>query len=270
MEDIQLDFCLLIPCYNNFEGLILSLKTVIYDPGRFMAVVVDDGSKKPVIASAIKAETKIDYPVIVLRNEKNMGITSALNTGLQWIEENTAAKYIARLDCGDECDPGRFYKQMNYMDKHPETGLLGTWCLFENKKLFFRYYYKTPLDHERIKKAMHFRNVFIHPTVVFKTSLVKKAGNYPYDFAYAEDYAFFWELIKSSPAHILGEFLVRSEINNKGISFKNRQKQLASRARVVAKYGTNPFLRIVGMLRIKALRLIPKQLALRLKTIRGQ
>ncbi|HEV8284093.1 MAG TPA: glycosyltransferase [Chitinophagaceae bacterium] len=265
MTEKQLDFCLLIPCYNNLEGLILSLKSVFYDADRFVAVIVDDGSTIPITNEAISKRIKPDYLITILRNDKNRGITDSLNKGLRWIEQNVRATYVARLDCGDICDPNRFYRQIDYMTKHPDTGLLGSWCLFEDKQSLHRYQYKTPTDHEQIMKAMHFRNVFIHPTVIFKTEILKKTGYYPSDFNYAEDYAFFWKLIKISPSHILDDFLVTCETNNEGISSKNRKKQLLARAKCVAKNGTDPILKIVGMLRIKALSIIPKRLALLLK-----
>jgi glycosyltransferase involved in cell wall biosynthesis len=249
------------------EGLILSLQTVFYYPHRFAVVVVDDGSEVPVTMEAINTKIKIDYPVTILRNDKNKGITEALNKGLIWIEENAKTKYIARLDCGDLCDSNRFYKQVDYMDKHPHASLLGTWCVFENKKTSFKYQYKTPINHEQIKKAMHFRNVFIHPTVIFNASFLKRTGYYPKNFMFAEDYAFFWKLIKAGPSHILNEFLVTCEINKEGISLKNRQKQLAGRAKVIAEYGTNFFYKIIGRLRIKVLHILPKQLVLRLKKL---
>jgi len=263
----EFDFCLLIPCYNNFDGLILSLETVYYYSNRVMIVVVDDGSQSPVTITAIKSAIKTDYPLIVIRSDRNNGITDALNKGLRWIELNTKTKYIARLDCGDLCHPDRFYKQIDYMNNHSDTGLLGSWCVFENKNSSFKYRYKTPTEHQPIKRAMHFRNVFIHPTVIFKTNLLEKIGYYPYDFDHAEDYAFFWELLKITRYHILNEFLVTSEINEKGVSFRNRQKQLGSRVRIIDKYGTNPVLKFIGILRINALRLFPKRFILPLKTL---
>src|SRR5882672_5841045 len=95
-----LDFALLIPCYNNFAGLIESLKSVSYKNYNYLIVVVDDGSAEPLTTDDIKKEIGIDKPIVVLSNEKNLGITKALNKGLAWIEENTSSKYIARLDCG--------------------------------------------------------------------------------------------------------------------------------------------------------------------------
>jgi glycosyltransferase involved in cell wall biosynthesis len=265
IENKELDFCLLIPCYNNLEGLILSINSVEYHSDHFIIVVVDDGSEVPVTVKTIKEKITNNYTLIVLRNEMNKGITNALNKGLKWIEENTASKYVARLDCGDLCKNNRFFRQVDYMDKHPETGLLGSWCVFETKTKSNRYYYKTPIDHKNIIRAMHLKNVFIHPSVMFKTDLLSRVGYYPEGFKYVEDYAFFWQLIKIEPSHILNEFLITCEINEEGISFKNRRKQLVNRLRIIAKYGTNPFLKLVGMLRIHALRFFPQRLVLPLK-----
>ena len=228
-------------------------------------VIVDDGSQTPVSGYDLKSKIQNHFKISVLRNEINKGITLALNKGLSWIRENTECRFIARLDCGDMCESSRFYKQMNYMNDHPETGLLGSWCIFENKDTSKRYFYKTPLEHRAIRRKMYFKNVFIHPTVIFRASLLKEVGYYPYDFQYTEDYAFVWQLITMSPSHILNEYLVVCEINRQGISFKNRKKQLKSRLKVVLKYGTHPFLKIAGVLRIYALLLLPKELVLLLK-----
>src|SRR5215470_2449775 len=107
MDHEQLDFCLLIPCYNNPQGLMASLESVFYDGDRFAVVIVDDGSSVPVCAEQIKSELRNISLITVLRSEQNRGITDALNHGLQWIEEHLTVKYIARLDCGDSCHPYR-------------------------------------------------------------------------------------------------------------------------------------------------------------------
>jgi glycosyltransferase involved in cell wall biosynthesis len=266
-ENSPIHFCLLIPCYNHFEGLVAALETVFYPGDLFIIVVVDDGSEVPVSAQAIKSRIAIDYALTVLRNPENKGITYSLNKGLEWIKENAKVKYIARLDCNDLCTPDRFSKQVNYLDEHPDVGLLGSWCVFENKKKSLKYYYKTPTDHDSILRDMHLRNILIHPTVMFRKTLLETAGNYPYDFVHAEDYAFFWQLIKVSHCSILNEFLVTCEIDEEGLSLKNREKQLLSRMKVIGRFGTNPFLKTIGVMRAAILLLIPKQMFLNIKNL---
>jgi glycosyltransferase involved in cell wall biosynthesis len=266
----QIDFCLLIPCYNNTEGLLVSLKKVHYRPNQFLVVIVDDGSTIPVSENKIADAVGKDFPIRLLRTEKNHGITAALNMGLDWITGHVRANYIARLDCGDLCHTDRFVLQVQYLDDHREIGLLGSWCRFENKDGSGGYAYKTPTDHEGIIRAMHFRNVFIHPTVMFRTSLLAQTGLYPTDHEYAEDYALFWKMIKVERSHILDKFLVTCEINPKGISYANRGKQLAARWKVIKEFAPDQLLRISAFIRLKVLLIMPKRLALQLKKIRKQ
>ena len=155
--------------------------------------------------------------------------------------------------------------QVQYLDDHPETGLVGSWCKFEEKETSLKYSYTTPTDHKAIIKAMYFRNVFIHPTVMFRSSLLKKVGYYPMGFEYAEDYAFFWKLILVSQSFILDKFLVICEINRRGLSFKNRSKQLTARWKVIDNFSNSLPLKIAAFIKLKLLHILPKGLALRLK-----
>ncbi len=264
---LSIDFCLLIPCYNNFRGLTESLQSVQYDNERLLILVVDDGSVEAISRDKILEQVGKEKPVMVLRNEQNSGITETLNKGLRWIRENTVAKYIARLDCGDTCDPQRFFLQVDYLNANPGIGLLGTWCRFTEKSTGLTYEYKTPLIHEEIAREMHLRNVFIHPTVMFRADLLETAGYYPDQYPHAEDYAYFWKMIQVTQTAVLDRILVTCELNRHGISFTNKSKQLAARRRVVKAFGTNRWLKIKGMLRLNLLFFLPKGLSLRLKQL---
>lgn len=257
------DFCLLIPCYNNAKGLLESLNSVEYPDDKYLVVIVDDGSTVALNAGLISAGLKKIMPFILLHNEKNEGITSSLNRGLDWIEENTMTKYIARLDCGDIVAADRFLKQVEFLDLHKEVVLLGSWCKFTEKKTGHGFLYKTACTHKEIVKEMHFRNVFIHPAVMFRASVLKKNNlRYPVDFMHAEDYAFFWTLINAGQSFIVNDFLTTCEINSKGISLQNRGKQLRSRIRVINKFATSSSVKILSYLRMSVLFLIPYRLLL--------
>ena len=112
---------------------------------------------------------------------------------------------------------------------------------------------------------MHFRNVFIHPTVMFRKEMLKIIGYYPLQFDYAEDYAFFWNMINKGETAIIDEFLVTTEISKTGLSYKNRGKQLVARARVTRVFGKSIVLEIVAYMRLLLLFILPKQIILRLK-----
>lgn len=257
------DFCLLIPCYNNAEGLLESLNSVEYPDDKYLVVIVDDGSTIALSAGLISTGLKKAIPFVLLHNEKNEGITHTLNKGLDWIEENTKTKYIARLDCGDIVTADRFLKQVEFLDLHKEVVLLGSWCKFAEKKTGQGFLYKTACTHKAIVREMHFRNVFIHPAVMFRASVLEKNKlRYPVNYMHAEDYAFFWTLINAGQAFILDNFLTTCEINEKGISSRNRGKQLRSRIKVINKFATSPWLKILSYFRMSVLFLTPYRLLL--------
>lgn len=258
------DFCLLIPCYNNTAGLRASLQTVRYTPNLFLIVVVDDGSDVPVSREDLTNDG-LDLPVHLIRLKQNSGITVALNTGLAWIVENTTSKYIARLDCGDRCRPDRFFKQIAFLDRQPAVGLLGSWCVFKEERSGDSFNYKAPLADMEIKKAMHLRNVFIHPTVMWRSRLLPESSVYPYNFPHAEDYAFFWALLKRTKGAILNEFLVTCSIRANGISSRHRRQQLKSCEKVIRLYGDMPVRKWFGILLTQLRMVVPQKVIFLLK-----
>jgi glycosyltransferase involved in cell wall biosynthesis len=260
----DLHFCVLIPVYNNPEGLLRSLRTINYPSEHHLVVVVDDGSREP-ITPDLWENASLSSPIHLIRLPRNKGITATLNAGLEWITAHTSARYVARLDCGDTCHPDRFRAQVAYMDAHPAVGLLGTWCTFSTPDGTVSYRYTTPLQHEAIEKELHLRNVFIHPTVMLRTALLQTTGFYPYDYPHAEDYALFWALIKVSRGAILDRFLVTCEISPRGLSLGNRQAQLKSRWGVVRHFGNNQTMKLLGFIKTKLFLFVPQRLILWLK-----
>src|SRR6185437_5198279 len=96
-----LDFLLLIPFFNNREGLVRSLRSVDYDPGKCAVLIIDDGSSEPLSAVALLREADTALNIEIIRLSINQGIAIALNEGLDFLAKRDDYKYIARLDCGD-------------------------------------------------------------------------------------------------------------------------------------------------------------------------
>ncbi|MET0638199.1 MAG: glycosyltransferase [Chitinophagaceae bacterium] len=264
-DNSPIDFCVLIPCYNNYEGLVRSLKTIVYDSNRFVVVVVDDGSRDAVALEQLRQDVVTEMDIRVLTMEQNGGITKALNAGLKWILENLDTRFIARLDCGDLCDRQRFSRQFKLMNEDPSLVLTGTWCYFRESFSGRQYSYITPTHDEKIRLEMYTRNVFIHPTVMMRSDKVQIVGFYPDNFELAEDYALFWNLLKLGKAAVIGEFLVICEIRKGGLSFSNKSKQLAARWKVIKMLGSDPVLKLKGYSRLLGLFILPKEVILWLK-----
>ena len=258
------DICVLIPCYNDLEGLVTSINSINYDINRFVVLVVDDGSQQAINKDWLYQRVPITVNIKMLRNEQNEGITNALNRGLEYVYVNCLAAFVARLDCGDVCTPNRFYRQLTFFKQHPSVDLVGSWCYFKNPLTGVCYKFTTPTQHKAIRHSMYFRNVFIHPTVMWR-AVSLKSFRYPRNYPHAEDYGLFYDIVLNKKAAIIDDFLVTCEINPRGISFQNRFDQLRSRLKVIRDYGTNKWWVAAGTLKLLLLMALPHQIVYNIK-----
>lgn len=221
---------ILIPHYNDVEGLKKSIRSVADCGFDADVLVVDDGSSVKPSADemiAIYKQTRIIYSL------SNRGIESAMNIGLKEIISVNRYKYIARLDCGDTCLKDRLVKQYRFLENNPDVYLLGTAGQYvdgQGKKLWVFY---PPCGHDKIKTRMFVNNMFIHPSVMFRTEAIKTVGFYPSGYPCAEDYALFFAMVKKFKTANLPDILINKEISPGAISIKNRKKQMRSRLRII-------------------------------------
>jgi glycosyltransferase involved in cell wall biosynthesis len=253
------DFILIIPYFNDKVGLLKSLDSVHYKPDLFGVIVVDDGSSPPLSVNDLKTPELNAYRIHILRSDANQGVVKALNLALGYLEGKADFKYIARLDCGDICINNRFEKQVHFLDTHPGVGLVGSRVKFRNYENDTEYLYENETLHAAIEREMHFRCSFIHPAVMFRREVTEDLGRYPENYEHCEDYAYFYRIIKKYESANLPEVLLISEVSEKGVSARNRTKQMLSRMRVVNDFGTDTLLKMAGLLKLSVLLLVPRR-----------
>ncbi|KAA1244328.1 glycosyltransferase [Aquimarina sp. RZ0] len=235
----------LIPHYNNQEELLKSIQS-IDDKIDVDILVVDDGSVSDIDEKLLK-DSYSNGVILFEYLKKNSGIEIALNTGLKKIQE-LDYKYIGRLDCGDYCLKNKFTKQIEYLDSNPEVKLLGSWVnIMDKGKLL--YVLKHPTSYDEIKKKMYLNTMFVHPSVVFQTSIIEDIGYYPINYKAAEDYAYFFNIINEFKSENFPEPLLDYIIDENSISSKKRKRQVYSRIRVILCNFSFGFYPIYGLFR---------------------
>ena len=164
----------------------------------------------------------------MLRLQKNGGIVCALNFGLKEILAR-GFEYVARLDAADLNRQGRFQRQYERMQADPNLHMLGSNAVFRNEandeELFVT---NLPTSYERARRWMVFRNCFIHPTVMIRTSCLKEIGLYDGGFPHIEDYELFWRIIEKFRAENIDEPLVDCYVREGGISVRHLRQQMLS------------------------------------------
>ena len=145
---------------------------------------------------------------ISLTSEPEKGIVPALNTGLG-IAKRHNSKYIFRQDADDFWYPNKMAKQLEFLDTNPEVDILGTGIRFVNTSFEPGGNFLYPETDQEIKANMlSGRNSIAHPTVAFRSSILKHTGGYDDTFPFAEDFSLWLRCIKWHKFANLGEILL--------------------------------------------------------------
>ena len=113
--------------YNCSNTLDISLKSIFNQTYTDWEIIMcDDGSSDDTFEIAKKYQ--IDYPekVVLLKNERNMGVNATLNKCLKMAK----GEYIARQDGDDISLPDRFKKEIEFLDLHKEFAFVSTHMSF--------------------------------------------------------------------------------------------------------------------------------------------
>ena len=136
--------------------------------------------------------------------KKNIGRTNCLNYGLKF----TKGKYIAVLDSDDIAIKNRFVDQTKYFENNKEIWLLGSNSYLINEKNKIYNKRNTFRSLKNMRKLL-LKNLIPHSTVMYRRELIKRIGNYPKEYIYAQDYAFYLKTFKNYKIEILDKFLVK-------------------------------------------------------------
>lgn len=260
---------LLIPHYNNPEGLTKSLLSIHRDE-QLDVFVIDDGSSKDKIdekgaKDSFQAQGQIKFKYL----EKNQGIENALNNGLDWILGEKIYEYIARLDCGDICLDKRFSIQEDFLNKNPDIMLVGAniICVGTDGSFLYNLYY--PEKTENIRKKMYLNSMFSHPCSMYRVKVVEEIGKYPTNHHAAEDYAYFFKIVRKYSTYNIQQFLLKYEINPQGISQTKRRFQVKGRIKIILENFYFGFWPIYGLLRNIILYIVPNKLLIRIKKMKN-
>jgi hypothetical protein len=205
------NFTVLISIYKNntivdIVNLVKSIKSQNLYPAQI--IFIYDGVIKEEINTIIKTLKNLK----IITNHKNIGLGDSLKKGV------TASKYnlIIRCDADDVNVGSRFRELIKIHINNTSYDVIGSIQeeIFNNKKI----YKNLPLDDEKIKKKLIYRNCINHPTVLIKKKTVLRAGNYENVGKYLscnnfEDY-YLWLKMKKINARFINipKILIKSKI----------------------------------------------------------
>jgi len=232
-------------------------------------LVVDDGSNtvsRPEY-SELQPFLNKNIELDILYLPSNQGITKALNAGLDYILSSAIPySFIARLDCGDLAVGNRFFLQENFLAENQSIDLVGSWVKFNNEANEYLFSVTPPITHKSIRKKMSIRCSFIHPSVMYRRSMVENLGMYP-EYEAAEDYAYFFDAVRKTRTANIPGFLTVVEMNKGGISSKKRFTQNMNKLRIINRFSKRNIYFFMGVAYNVGLICMPGKLVNRTKRL---
>lgn len=178
----------LMPVYNGEKYIKEAIDSILQQTfSNFELLIVNDGSND---RSEEIIKNYNDNRIRLLKNERNLGLVKTLNIGL----DATEGEYVARMDQDDISCPDRLEKQIVFMEKHPEVGVLGTWTkVLREKDIFIGRYY---CNHEEIKASLIFSSPMAHPSVMLRKEVMEKNNLKYKEGSRTEDYELWSRMIR--------------------------------------------------------------------------
>jgi glycosyltransferase involved in cell wall biosynthesis len=192
-----------MPVYNCEKFVAEAIESILDQTfNSFEFIIINDHSTDhtPEIL-----ESYHDPRIQIYQNPSNLGLTRSLNIGLAQCN----GKYTARMDSDDISHPSRFARQVNYLEKHPGTGVLGAdYERITSDGIHTGNICSHRSDWELVHWMLSFENPISHPTVCLRTDLIRQVGGYNEDFRYTQDYDLWGRLAKCTHMENLPETLL--------------------------------------------------------------
>lgn len=157
--------------YNCASTLVEALDSLYAQTYQdFKIILCEDGSTDNTYKVAQHYATAHDN-IILLRNDKNMGLNYTLNRCLDLVD----TEYVARMDGDDISLPARFEKEINFLDSHPEFAFVSCPMVHFDEDGDFKT--GTAISEPKKENFIH-GNTFCHAPVLMRLEAYKAVGGY--------------------------------------------------------------------------------------------
>lgn len=212
------ELSIIMPLYNTERYVgqaVQSLLSQSYTD--FELIIVNDASTDNSLEIVRSFD---DSRIRILSNEQNRGIVFSRNKGLQ----EARGEFVAPFDSDDIAVKDKFEKQIGYLKKHKEVGMIGSWArMIDEEGKLLKNRWKLTATPEQIPAVMLFRNYFVQSSVVMRLETVPEGG-YSAGFDVVEDYKMWTEVLSKSKAWNFPEYLVLYRVHRNGATKRNPEE----------------------------------------------
>ena len=198
----------------------------------FEFVIVCDNPENKDAQIVIKKYSEKDERIVPILNDSNLGLTKSLNKGL----DISKGEFIARMDADDIAHPDRLSKQVCFLVEHPQISICSTDAriIDDNSNIIA----KTKVHGQIIIENLYRHSPIIHPTVMFRRSLLKLRNPfYNEQYKVSQDYELWTFLYLSNIKFaIIAESLLDYRISSKQISKQRYDLQIKNSSQIASNF----------------------------------
>ena len=184
----------------------------------FEFIIVDFGStdtSKSIISKYAAIDSRIRS-----REIPHCGLAEARNAACL-----AHGKYIAIMDADDVCLPERLAWQVDFMEAHPEVGVVGgaVECIDAAGRVLTTW--SNPTENRMIQLALNERCLLRQPTALIRRDAFVALGGYRAPFAQAEDYDLWLRIAERYQLANLEQVVLRYRFHPSQVSVSKRSQQ---------------------------------------------
>jgi hypothetical protein len=185
----------------------------------FEFIVVDFGStdrSKPIVSKYAAIDSRVRFHEI-----PHCGLAEARNAACA----QARGKYIAIMDADDVCLPERLAWQVDFMEAHPEVGVLGgaVECIDAAGRALVTW--GNPTTDREIQSALLEECPFRQPAVLMRRDAFLGVGGYRGPFAPAEDYDLWLRIAERFQMANLEQLVLKYRIHTQQVSLRKLTQQ---------------------------------------------
>lgn len=224
---------ILISVHNGEKYIEKSLTSILDQTYvNYEMIIVNDASEDKTLNILQKYRKRYPDKITIIDNRENIGLTRSLIKAASEARGN----FFARIDVGDIFHPNKLEKQIIFLKKNPDYGIIG--CNYIN--VFISSNKKTrsnlPLSDKQIRETIIKKNPFAHSCVLMRRKTYYQAGGYNPQKVYGQDYELWFRILKVKKAANLSEYYCTRYMASDSISFTKQNEQMLQCIRTRWKY----------------------------------
>ena len=207
-----------MPVYNNERYLRTAIESVLSQTfGDLEFIVISESDTSSESRSII--DSYADGRINHVRNESRLGMIESLNVGLKL----SKGEFIARMDADDVSLPNRFARQLEFLNMHPDVGIVGSSSRIVNDSG------STVLIDIRPCKAVmaRWRSLFgpplSHPSVMARTQVIRQIGGYD-PRVICEDYDLWIRALEVTKIENMSEILLIRRVHDRSSTLLQQER----------------------------------------------